>query len=208
MKNLKRIICLCAVSAFALMPGGLAQAETTKAKLFLSTETGPGASVGTVTFTDTPKGLQIKTKLKGLPPGKHGFHVHEKADCGAVEKDGKGVPAMAAGGHYDPENTGKHLGPDGGGHLGDLPVLEVADDGTAKVVLRLKKAKAQDFKDRSLMIHAGGDNYSDDPAPLGGGGARIACGANHTSNHFIASVLILHKYLLLSSKISVFCKKM
>jgi len=26
------------------------------------------------------------------------------------------------------------------------------------------------------MIHAGGDNYSDSPAPLGGGGARIACG--------------------------------
>jgi Cu-Zn family superoxide dismutase len=26
------------------------------------------------------------------------------------------------------------------------------------------------------MIHAGGDNYADQPAPLGGGGARIACG--------------------------------
>jgi Cu-Zn family superoxide dismutase len=26
------------------------------------------------------------------------------------------------------------------------------------------------------MIHAGGDNYSDTPKPLGGGGERIACG--------------------------------
>jgi superoxide dismutase, Cu-Zn family len=26
------------------------------------------------------------------------------------------------------------------------------------------------------MIHAGGDNYADQPQPLGGGGARIACG--------------------------------
>lgn len=26
------------------------------------------------------------------------------------------------------------------------------------------------------MIHAGSDNYSDDPKPLGGGGDRIACG--------------------------------
>jgi Copper/zinc superoxide dismutase (SODC) len=33
-----------------------------------------------------------------------------------------------------------------------------------------------DVKGRSVMIHAGGDNYSDQPAPLGGGGARIACG--------------------------------
>lgn len=27
------------------------------------------------------------------------------------------------------------------------------------------------------MVHAGGDNYADDPKPLGGGGARIACGS-------------------------------
>jgi Cu-Zn family superoxide dismutase len=26
------------------------------------------------------------------------------------------------------------------------------------------------------MVHAGGDNYADQPAPLGGGGARVACG--------------------------------
>lgn len=26
------------------------------------------------------------------------------------------------------------------------------------------------------MIHAGGDNYADQPAPLGGGGPRLACG--------------------------------
>jgi len=36
--------------------------------------------------------------------------------------------------------------------------------------------KAKDLKGRALMIHAGGDNYSDQPQPLGGGGARIACG--------------------------------
>jgi Cu-Zn family superoxide dismutase len=26
------------------------------------------------------------------------------------------------------------------------------------------------------MIHAGGDNHAEHPAPLGGGGPRIACG--------------------------------
>jgi len=175
MKNLKQAIGLFTVTAFVLL-SGLAYAGSITAEVFLSTEKGPGARIGTVTFTDTSAGLEVKTDLKGLPPGKHGFHVHEKAACGAMEKDGKAVPAMAAGGHYDPEKTGKHLGPDNGGHLGDLPVLEVAADGAAKVVLMVKKPKAQDFKDRSLMIHAGGDNYSDEPAPLGGGGARIACG--------------------------------
>lgn len=26
------------------------------------------------------------------------------------------------------------------------------------------------------MIHAGSDNHADHPQPLGGGGARVACG--------------------------------
>lgn len=26
------------------------------------------------------------------------------------------------------------------------------------------------------MVHAGGDNHSDHPAALGGGGARVSCG--------------------------------
>jgi Cu-Zn family superoxide dismutase len=26
------------------------------------------------------------------------------------------------------------------------------------------------------MVHAGGDNYADQPEPLGGGGPRVACG--------------------------------
>ena len=33
-----------------------------------------------------------------------------------------------------------------------------------------------DVEGRTLMIHENGDNYSNEPKPLGGGGARIACG--------------------------------
>ncbi len=32
------------------------------------------------------------------------------------------------------------------------------------------------YEGLAIMVHAGGDNYSDDPKPLGGGGDRIACG--------------------------------
>ena len=32
------------------------------------------------------------------------------------------------------------------------------------------------LKGRALVIHVGGDNYADQPLPLGGGGARLACG--------------------------------
>lgn len=159
-----------------LLLQGVAHAGSASAILYKATDTGNGDAVGTVTFSDSDDGLVIKTDLKGLPPGKRGFHVHEKPDCSPVSKDGKMTHAGAAGGHYDPDKTGKHLGPGGGGHKGDLPVLTVAEDGTAKVVMTLKGVKAEEFKNRSLMIHAGGDNYSDEPEPLGGGGPRIACG--------------------------------
>ncbi|EYI84763.1 superoxide dismutase, partial [Salmonella enterica subsp. enterica serovar Heidelberg str. N18413] len=33
-----------------------------------------------------------------------------------------------------------------------------------------------EVKDKALMIHVGGDNMSDQPKPLGGGGTRYACG--------------------------------
>ena len=33
-----------------------------------------------------------------------------------------------------------------------------------------------EVSERALMIHAGGDNHSDHPAALGGGGGRIVCG--------------------------------
>ena len=159
-----------------LMLAGVAHAASVSAVVHKATDAGNGPEIGTVTFTDDGDGITITTDFKGLPPGKHGFHIHEKPDCGPVSKDGKVTHAGAAGGHYDPDKTGKHLGPEGGGHKGDLPVLTVADDGTAKVTMRVKGVKAEEFKNRSVMDHAGGDNYSDMPAALGGGGARIGCG--------------------------------
>ena len=83
---------------------------------------------------------------------------------------------MAAGGHYDPANTGKHLGPHGEGHKGDLPALTVDASGETTKGVVAPHLTVADIKGRSIIIHAGADNYSDQPAPLGGGGARIACG--------------------------------
>lgn len=138
--------------------------------------TGVGDSIGTIELRDSEKGLEVIPHLKGLIPGEHGFHIHENPDCGPKEKDGKMVAALAAGGHFDPRNTGKHLGPHGGGHQGDLPKLEVAADGTATKHAFVEGVSVGDVFNRSIMIHAGGDNYMDTPAPLGGGGARVACG--------------------------------
>ena len=137
---------------------------------------GVGKPAGTITISETANGLEIVTALEGLPPGEHGFHLHEKGSCGPADKDGKPAAGEAAGGHYDPAGTKAHKGPGGGGHKGDLPKLVVDPSGTANAKLTVAGLKVSDVAGRALVIHEGGDNYSDTPKPLGGGGARIACG--------------------------------
>lgn len=137
---------------------------------------GVGEAIGTIKLSDSPHGLTLTPKLKGLTPGIHGIHVHENGDCGTKEKEGKMVPGLAAGGHFDPSKAGKHEGPAGAGHMGDLPALEVAADGSATHVAVAGRVKLADVKGHAIIIHDGGDNFSDQPKPLGGGGARVACG--------------------------------
>lgn len=164
-------------SLFVLASATGAQAGSTKSTIAKVDATGIGDALGVVALRDTKQGLLIEPRLAGLPPGAHGFHVHEKGACGPGEQNGQKVAGMAAGGHYDPQHTGKHLGPDSTeGHKGDLPVLVVDKDGKATLPVLAPHLTVKDVRGRTLMIHAGGDNYSDEPAPLGGGGARIACG--------------------------------
>lgn len=163
----------------AAMAGAVtaAEAATTRVTVNAIDDKGVGAAIGSVTFKDTKEGLLIQPKLAGLAPGKHGFHIHEKPNCGLAEQGGKMMVGFGAGGHFDPAHTGKHLGPEmAGGHKGDLPVLVVDADGTAKQAGLAPHLKVKDLHKHAVMIHAGGDNYADEPAPLGGGGARIACG--------------------------------
>ena len=131
-------------------------------------DTGGGGPLGTVLVEDTDGGARFTPNLTGLSPGEHGFHVHTSPDCGDAGKN--------AGGHYDPDNTGRHEGPNGNGHLGDLPRLAVDAAGAASVAVVAPRVRVSDLDGRALIVHAGGDNYSDEPAALGGGGARVACG--------------------------------
>jgi Cu-Zn family superoxide dismutase len=148
----------------------LALADTATVNLYKTAKDGErGDSVGTITLTDTQYGVLITPNLKNLTPGWHGFHLHVNPSCANGGE--------AAGPHFDPKPTNKHLGPyNTSGHLGDLPALSVQDDGTDNQPVTAPRLTVTELKGHSLMIHAGGDNYSDAPMPLGGGGARIACG--------------------------------
>jgi Cu-Zn family superoxide dismutase len=138
---------------------------------------GVGASVGTISVAADPKGgVRFTPDLKNLPPGEHGFHVHEFANCGAKEKDGKMEAGEAAGGHYDPKKAKAHAGPKGSGHMGDMPTLQVGAQGMATSPVTVARLTLRELGGKSIVIHEGGDNYSDQPKPNGGGGTRIACG--------------------------------
>lgn len=136
--------------------------------VFSVTQKGHGKSIGHVVMTDSIYGLRIAPNLLDLTPGIHGLHIHQKPDC---SNNG-----LAAGGHLDPRHTGKHLGPyNGRGHLGDLPALTVLENGTASLPTLAPRLTTSMIRNRALMVHSGGDNYSDTP-PMGGGENRIACG--------------------------------
>lgn len=140
------------------------------------TSTGIAKDLGKVVVTQTPHGAVFTPDLHGLKPGLHGFHLHEKPDCAPAENEGKMTAAEAAGGHFDPDQTGQHGTPWGEGHRGDLPPLYVDAKGMATQAVLAPRLKADEVKGHALMIHAGGDNHADHPKPLGGGAARVACG--------------------------------
>ena len=164
-------------AAMVLAGAGAVHAASMTVTMNAIDANGIGKKIGTLHLSDTKGGLRITPQLTGLPPGDHGFHVHANPNCGPGNgPNDQPTAGLAAGGHYDPGNSGKHLGPNGEGHKGDLPLVTVDPSGKATKAVVAPHLTVADVKGHSVMIHAGGDNYSDQPAPLGGGGARIACG--------------------------------
>ncbi|MCF3936062.1 superoxide dismutase family protein [Acuticoccus sp. M5D2P5] len=134
-----------------------------------------GASVGTVSFMQTPSGfVVIKADISGLEPGVHGFHIHETGEC-----DAEGG-FESAGGHY---SGGMEHGvlTEGGPHAGDLPNVEVGGDGTLvteiftdRVSIGGETNPLDDADGSAIMVHSGADDYQSQPS--GDAGSRVACG--------------------------------
>jgi len=138
---------------------------------------GVGDRIGFIRLQDTPVGLLFAPDIHGvfqfgLMPGLHGFHVHER---GALEPRWNGsemVPGGMAGEHYDPERTGSHRGPYGDGHRGDLPALTVDQNGSIISPVVAPRLTLGEIMGRAVVVHVGGDNYTDHP-PNGGGKMRV-----------------------------------
>lgn len=166
----------CKLLAFSLLLLATEASANSSVRMSVVDAKGTGPSVGQVTITQTRYGLVFSPALSGLSPGLHGFHLHENPSCAPGTDKGKPVAAFAAGGHYDPGGSKRHGSPWGDGHLGDLPALFVDAEGKANQPVLAPRLKLRDLSGRALIVHAGGDNHADHPAPLGGGGARMACG--------------------------------
>lgn len=148
-----------------------------------------GKKVGKMRFRTVSKGaLDVRVSVKGLTPGFHGFHVHQKGTCVA--------PFTTAGPHYNP--TAKTHG----AHAGDMPALQVGSDGRARAQFRTTSLTFKGLVDASndgnaVIIHAAPDNLAHIPGSYhshtpdassttfgpnamtndtGDAGARVVCG--------------------------------
>jgi Cu-Zn family superoxide dismutase len=133
-------------------------------------------TMGKVTFSQKADGMLIIADVKGLSPGKHGFHIHEYGDCS--QPDGK-----SAGGHFNPTSK-NHGGPNSEDrHVGDLGNLIAKDDGTAYYEWTdklLSFSGPKSILGRAIIVHADEDDLISQPT--GNAGARIACGVIGTAN--------------------------
>ena len=138
-------------------------------------ESGVGEKVGTITVTETADGISIEVNATGLKAqaGQVGFHLHEKNSPNPTEDaNGNLIVGGGLGGHWDPDESKKHAGPDGDGHRGDLEALTVNEDGSINQTVISSKIKYADVKGKSFVIHANSDNYTDEPVN-GGSGVRL-----------------------------------
>jgi Cu-Zn family superoxide dismutase len=129
---------------------------------------------GTATFVERSGKLIVDGRFKGLTPGQHGIHIHEKGDCSAPD-------ASSAGGHFNP--TGEsHGAPDSASrHGGDFGNITADANGDATLSATLDAGRAgignlasNSIAGKALVIHADPDDLRSQPA--GNAGKRVACG--------------------------------
>ena len=126
---------------------------------------------GTVSFTQVGDKVRVSANLTGLKPdGEHGFHVHEKGDCGSGD-------GMSAGGHFNPAGKAHGSMSMGDHHAGDMPNLKADSYGNANATFEVPGLTigggAADIVGKGLIVHRDPDDYKSQPA--GTAGPRLAC---------------------------------
>ncbi|MBF0489589.1 MAG: superoxide dismutase family protein [Candidatus Omnitrophica bacterium] len=127
---------------------------------------------GTVNLIEENGGIAVEARVQNVPPGKHGFHIHENGSCAEMGK--------AAGGHFNPDKVEHGFMPQMGSmhaHAGDMGNIEVGKDGTGTLKIFMKGLTLKEGKyavaGKSIILHEKEDDFSQ---PTGNAGGRIGCG--------------------------------
>lgn len=133
-----------------------------------------GEVVGSARFWEDASGVRIVATVKGVPVGKHGFHIHSLGKCDPPN-------FVTAGPHFNPEGKKHGLRNPDGPHAADLPNLDIGADGaggleyvTKLITLAPGPTSLFDADGSALVLHANPDDDVTDP--MGNSGSRIACG--------------------------------
>jgi Cu-Zn family superoxide dismutase len=136
----------------------------------LSATSGSTAN-GTVQLTQRADGsVDVVVDLTGVPPGVHGFHIHEKGDCGDN--------GNAAGGHFNPSGSAHGSPAADPHHAGDFGNVTADASGRVQAHFNTRsvtvEAGASSAIGHAIILHANPDDLT--TQPTGNAGARIACG--------------------------------
>ncbi len=155
------------VTVFCSAPGEAAIGRAT-----IKGTTDGSEILGSVSMMETKDGLQVEVSVANVPPGKHGFHIHEKGDCSDQGK--------AAGGHFSPGHSMHGYMPKDGmdkAHAGDMGNIDVGVDGKGESSIFLKgvylTAKDPRVSGLAVILHEKEDDFGQ---PTGNAGGRIGCG--------------------------------
>lgn len=166
--NMKKV---AALSFSLLLLGGCATSGAGVSAIANLAPTSGQTASGTVLLTQNGNGsVTVRIDLTGVPPGVHGFHIHENGDCGDN--------GNAAGGHYNP--TGNPHGapsadPHHAGDFGNVTANAAGEVRTSFTTRSVTVAAGPTTAvGRAIILHANPDDLV--TQPTGNAGARIACG--------------------------------
>jgi Cu-Zn family superoxide dismutase len=141
------------------------------ASAFAELKAAKGQTVsGKLEFTQEAGAVHISGEVKHLSPGKHGIHVHDKADLSAPD-------LASAGGHFNPTKEAHGAPGAAHHHAGDFGNITADENGTAHVDLTisgLSLTGPNSIVGHSIIIHGAADDLKSQPS--GNSGPRVAGG--------------------------------